>query len=141
MLKRKASPYLSGRPRGHWFKWKRAPQTLDCVLMYAQRGSGKRSSLYSDYTFGVWRPVSSASTYESEVFPGHELVPIGKAYSGFTDAELLRLDAFIRSNTIEQFGPVRSIAHKLVLEIEFDEIFPSPRHKSGSPCGFLVSIG
>ncbi|MCV0368783.1 cisplatin damage response ATP-dependent DNA ligase [Filomicrobium sp.] len=122
MLKRKDSPYLSGRPRGHWWKWKRAPLTLDCVLMYAQRGSGKRSSYYSDYTFGVWRDAPD---------DGAELVPVGKAYSGFTDAELLELDRFIRSNTTDRFGPVRAVSPKLVLEVAFDALQKSTRHKSG----------
>jgi DNA ligase-1 len=117
MLKRKASPYLAGRPKGHWFKWKRAALTLDCVLMYAQRGSGKRSSYYSDYTFGVWKNA--------------ELVPVGKAYSGFTDEELLRLDRWIRNNTVERFGPVRAVKPELVLEVAFDAVQPSTRHKSG----------
>ena len=118
MLKRKASPYLAGRPKGHWFKWKRAALTLDCVLMYAQRGSGKRSSYYSDYTFGVWKD-------------DRELVPVGKAYSGFTDEELLRLDRWIRNNTVEHFGPVRAVKPALVLEVAFDAVQPSSRHKSG----------
>jgi len=118
MLKRKDSPYLAGRPKGHWYKWKRAALTLDCVLMYAQRGSGKRSSYYSDYTFGVWKTPE-------------ELVPVGKAYSGFTDEELLRLDRWIRTNTVERFGPVRQVAPHLVLEIAFDAVQPSSRHKSG----------
>ncbi len=121
MLKRRDSPYLAGRPKGHWFKWKRDTLRLDCVLMYAQRGSGKRSSFYSDYTFGVW-------TGEGEA---RMLVPVGKSYSGFTDEELARLDKFVRHNTTEQFGPVRSVAPKLVLEIEFDAIHPSKRHKAG----------
>ena len=122
MLKRRASPYLAGRPKGHWFKWKRTALTLDCVLMYAQRGSGKRSSLYSDYTFGVWRPGAA---------DGLELVPVGKAYSGFTDAELKQLDSFIRQNTIDTFGPVRSVRPELVLEVAFDAVQRSSRHKSG----------
>jgi DNA ligase-1 len=117
MLKRKASPYLSGRPKGHWYKWKRAALTLDCVLMYAQRGSGKRSSYYSDYTFGLWQ--------------GEKLVPVGKAYSGFTDEELLKLDRWIRNNTTERFGPVRAVAPGLVFEVAFDGVQPSSRHKSG----------
>jgi DNA ligase-1 len=117
MLKRLDSPYLAGRQKGHWFKWKRAPLTLDCVLMYAQRGSGKRSSFYSDFTFGVW--------------DGPTLVPVGKSYSGFTDAELSRLDRFVRANTIERFGPVRSVKPELVLEIAFDAVQASKRHKSG----------
>jgi DNA ligase-1 len=90
-------------------------------MMYAQRGSGKRSSYYSDYTFGVWR--------EGEEAP--ELVPVGKAYSGFTDEELHRLDRFVRNNTVETFGPVRAVEPKLVLEVAFDAVFPSARHKSG----------
>ena len=122
MLKRRASPYLAGRPKGHWFKWKRAALTLDCVLMYAQRGSGKRSSFYSDYTFGVWRTIGEAQP---------ELVPVGKAYSGFTDKELKDLDKFIRQNTIETFGPVRSVKPEIVFEVAFDSVQLSKRHKSG----------
>jgi len=122
MLKRRDSPYIAGRPKGHWFKWKRAPLTVDCVLMYAQRGSGKRSSFYSDFTFGLWR---SSATGEDE------LVPVGKAYSGFTDAELLALDRFVRANTVERFGPVRAVTPALVFEIAFDAVQRSPRHKSG----------
>nr|WP_210258051.1 cisplatin damage response ATP-dependent DNA ligase [Hyphomicrobium sulfonivorans] len=128
MLKHRDSPYLSGRPKGHWWKWKRAALTLDCVLMYAQRGSGKRSSYYSDYTFGVWRK-SDATT--AEATDSRELVPVGKAYSGFTDEELVRLDRFIRTNTVDQYGPVRAVEQSLVLEIAFDAVFPSTRHKSG----------
>ncbi len=122
MLKHKASLYIAGRPKGHWWKWKRAALTLDCVLMYAQRGSGKRSSYYSDYTFGVWREAEAG---------GQELVPVGKAYSGFTDEELRRLDRFVRTHTTEQFGPVRAVEPKLVLEVAFDAVFKSTRHKSG----------
>ena len=122
MLKRLESPYIAGRPRGHWFKWKRNTLTLDCVLMYAQRGSGKRSSFYSDYTFGVW---------DNEKADQAQLVPVGKAYSGFTDEELLKLDKWIRSHTLNRFGPVREVEPKMVLEIEFDSIHPSKRHKSG----------
>jgi DNA ligase-1 len=90
--------------------------------MYAQRGSGKRSSYYSDYTFGVWREAEAG---------GQELVPVGKAYSGFTDEELRRLDRFVRAHTMEQFGPVRAVEPKLVLEVAFDAVFKSTRHKSG----------
>ncbi|CAN1721367.1 DNA ligase 1 [Hyphomicrobium sp. 1Nfss2.1] len=126
MLKRRESPYLSGRPKGHWWKWKRAALTIDCVLMYAQRGSGKRSSYYSDYTFGVWREIAGEN---GEI--ARELVPVGKAYSGFTDEELVRLDRFIRNHTTEQFGPVRAVEQTMVLEIAFDAVFPSTRHKSG----------
>ncbi len=117
MLKRRDSAYLAGRVKGLWFKWKRDPLLTDAVLMYAQRGSGKRSSYYSDYTFGVWR--------------GDELVPVGKAYFGFTDEELRRLDRWVRDNTIGRFGPVREVAKTLVLEIAFDSIHASSRHKSG----------
>ena len=121
MLKRKASPYFSGRPKGHWFKWKRAALNADCVLLYAQKGSGKRSSFYSDYTFGAWGEKDGAPC----------LVPVGKAYSGFTDAELEQIDRFVRQNTIERFGPVRSVTPKLVLEVAFDAVQASSRHKSG----------
>jgi DNA ligase 1 len=96
------------------------------VLMYAQRGSGKRSSYYSDYTFGVWRETTGDNGETVR-----ELVPVGKAYSGFTDEELMRLDRFVRTHTTEQFGPVRAVEQLLVLEIAFDAVFPSSRHKSG----------
>jgi DNA ligase 1 len=117
MLKRADSPYVSGRPKGPWLKWKRGALTLDTVLMYAQRGHGKRSSFYSDYTFGAWR--------------GDELVPVGKAYSGFTDEELRRLDRWVRNNTVQRWGPVREVAPEIVLEIAFDSVHRSTRHKSG----------
>lgn len=121
MLKRKASPYLQGRPKGHWYKWKREALTADCVLLYAQRGSGKRSSYYSDYTFAAWDEKDGERV----------LVPVGKAYSGFTDEELLKIDRFVRNNTIERFGPVRSVDPKLVFEVAFDAVQASSRHKSG----------
>lgn len=125
MLKRADSAYLPGRPKGFWFKWKRDPATVDAVLMYAQRGHGKRSSLYSDYTFGVWRNRGDAEA----------LVPVGKAYFGFTDAELRELDLYVRNHTVDRFGPVREIAHGknagLVLEIAFEGVNRSTRHKSG----------
>ena len=124
MLKRLDGPYLAGRVKGQWWKWKRAALTIDCVLMYAQRGSGKRSSLYSDYTFGVWRPAADPAQ-------PRELVPVGKAYSGFTDAELKLLDRWIRENTTDRFGPVLAVAPGLVLEIAFDAVHRSARHKSG----------
>jgi DNA ligase-1 len=117
MLKRRDAPYTAGRPKGPWFKWKRDPLTVDAVLMYAQRGHGKRSSFYSDYTFGVWS--------------NDELVPIGKAYFGFTDAELKQIDSWVRNNTTERFGPVRAVAPGLVLEVAFDAAQRSTRHKSG----------
>jgi DNA ligase 1 len=117
MLKRRDSAYLAGRPKGPWFKWKRGALTVDTVLMYAQRGSGKRSSFYSDYTFGAWRDGA--------------LVPVGKAYSGFTDEELKRLDRWVRDNTVERHGPVREVAPMLVLEVAFDSVHRSKRHKSG----------
>ncbi len=126
MLKRWDSPYEAGRPRGPWFKWKRDPHLVDAVLMYAQRGHGKRSGFYSDYTFGVWREDANGD---------RSLTPVGKAYFGFTDEELKRLDKFVRDNTVERFGPVRSVrADKdfgLVLEIAFEGLQRSSRHKSG----------
>jgi DNA ligase 1 len=121
MLKRRLSPYLQGRPQGHWYKWKRSALTADCVLLYAQRGSGKRSSFYSDYTFGVWQQNAE----------GKALIPVGKAYSGFTDEELRKLDRFVRDNTTERFGPVRAVKPELVFEVAFDAINRSSRHKSG----------
>jgi DNA ligase-1 len=125
MIKQKTSPYLAGRPKGPWFKWKRDPYTVDAVLMYAQRGHGKRSSFYSDYTFGVWAGPEG----------GEELVPVGKAYFGFTDEELKQIDKYVRDNTIERFGPVRSVRadrrNGLVLEIAFEGLNRSTRHKSG----------
>jgi DNA ligase 1 len=125
MLKRRDAPYLPGRPKGLWWKWKRDPFIVDAVLMYAQRGSGKRSSFYSDYTFGVWRAGEN----------GDELVPVGKSYFGFTDAELAKIDRFVRQNTIDRFGPVREVVHDpdkgLVLEVAFEGLARSTRHKSG----------
>ncbi len=118
MLKRGDSAYVPGRPKGQWWKWKRDPLTIDAVVMYAQRGHGKRSSYYSDYTFGLWREDG-------------ELVPVGKAYSGFTDAELVTLDRWIRNHTTNRFGPVREVERGLVLEIAFDAAQRSNRHKSG----------
>ena len=121
MLKRWDSPYLAGRPKGPWFKWKRAPFLVDAVMLYAQRGHGRRSGLYSDFTFGVWREGA--------------LTPVGKAYSGFTDAELKLLDRYVRENTVETFGPVRRVRaepdHGVVLEIAFEGLQRSPRHRSG----------
>lgn len=122
MLKRWDSLYVAGRPKGLWWKWKREALTADCVLMYAQRGSGKRSSYFSDYTFGAWRPTGDG---------GRELVPVGKAYSGYSDAELLQIDKWIREHTTERFGPVRAVEPELVLEIAFDAVQRSARHKSG----------
>ena len=121
MLKRKDSPYLAGRVKGPWWKWKRDPHALDVVLMYAQRGHGKRSSFYSDYTFGCWRDGPD----------GAELVPVGKAYFGFTDEELRRLDRWVREHTVRRYGPVREVAPALVLEVAFDAVQRSARHKSG----------
>jgi len=117
MLKLRTSPYVPGRPKGLWYKWKRDPNVVDAILMYAQRGHGKRSSYYSDYTFGVWR--------------GNEIVPIGKAYFGFTDEELKQLDKWVRNNTIGSFGPVREVNKELVFEVAFDSAQKSTRHKSG----------
>ena len=117
MLKRRESPYRTGRHRGDWWKWKIDPLTVDGVLIYAQKGSGKRSNLFTDYTFAVWRDG--------------ELVPFAKAYSGLTDAEIRVVDRFVRNNTIETFGPVRSVKPELVFEIAFEAIQKSTRHKSG----------
>ncbi len=125
MLKRRDALYLPGRPKGQWWKWKRDPHIIDAVLMYAQRGHGKRSSYYSDYTFGVWTATDGVD----------QLVPVGKAYFGFTDEELLQIDRFVRRNTTEKFGPVRHVVHEpdqgLVLEVAFEGLQRSPRHKSG----------
>jgi DNA ligase-1 len=125
MLKRWDSAYVPGRPKGPWFKWKRDPHSIDAVLMYAQRGHGKRSSYYSDYTFGVWQ----------EGAEGDELVPVGKAYFGFTDEELVAIDRFVRNNTTNRFGPVREVVHSadagLVLEVAFEGLNRSARHRSG----------
>jgi DNA ligase-1 len=126
MLKRWDSIYEAGRPKGPWFKWKRDPRLIDAVLMYAQRGHGKRSSFYSDYTFGVWREDEAGQ---------RGLTPVGKAYFGFTDEELKQLDKFVRDNTVERFGPVRSVRADrdfgLVLEVAFEGLQRSTRHKSG----------
>jgi DNA ligase-1 len=125
MLKRWDSAYVAGRPKGEWFKWKRDPFNVDAVLMYAQRGHGKRSGYYSDYTFGVWREADDV----------RELVPVGKAYFGFTDQELMQIDKFVRENTIDRFGPVRAVraepGHGLVAELAFEGLNRSTRHKSG----------
>ena len=118
MLKRRDSPYVAGRRVGLWYKWKREALRADCVLMYAQRGHGKRSSFYSDFTFGAWSDEGV-------------LLPVGKAYFGFTDAELKWLDQWVRGHSINRFGPVREVAKSLVLEVAFDAIGPSSRHKSG----------
>ncbi|KPV47699.1 ATP-dependent DNA ligase, partial [Kouleothrix aurantiaca] len=117
MLKRRSSAYRVGRVRGDWWKWKINPFTVDAVLIYAQRGSGKRASLYTDYTFGVWNDG--------------QLVPFAKAYSGLTDAEIRQVDAFVRRNTVEKFGPVRTVKAELVFELAFEAIQRSSRHKSG----------
>ena len=121
MLKRRDSAYGAGRvklgPGGEWWKWKVDPYSIDAVLVYAQRGHGRRASLYTDYTFAVWR--------------GDELVPFAKAYSGLTDAEIRTVDAFVRRNTLEKFGPVRTVTPALVMEIGFEGIARSPRHRSG----------
>ena len=126
MLKRADTPYLPGRPKGPWWKWKRDPHSVDAVLMYAQRGHGKRSSYYSDYTFGVWTGERSGEG---------ELVLVGKAYFGFTDAELIEIDRFVRRHTINRFGPVREVVHTasegLVLEVAFEGLARSTRHRSG----------
>ncbi|MFN8553373.1 MAG: cisplatin damage response ATP-dependent DNA ligase [Candidatus Obscuribacterales bacterium] len=117
MLKRLSSPYKVGRQRGDWWKWKVNPFTMDAVLIYAQRGSGKRASLYTDYTFGLW--------------DNGKLVPVAKAYSGLTDDEIRQVDLFVRQNTLEKFGPVRTVKPELVFELAFEGIARSTRHKSG----------
>ena len=121
-LKRRDSAYVAGRRTGLWYKWKRDPLLVDCVLMYAQRGSGKRSSFYSDYTFGCW---------DGDPDRGAELVPVGKAYFGFTDEELRWLDRYVRTHTVNRFGPVRETDKSLVFEVTFDSVHESKRHKSG----------
>jgi len=122
MLKRADAPYVAGRTKGPWCKWKRDPYLIDAVLMYAQRGHGKRSSFYSDYTFGVWTHAPDGARM---------LTPVGKAYFGFTDEELRWLDKWVRDHTTNRFGPVREVAPELVLEIAFDGIARSTRHRSG----------
>ena len=117
MLKRLDSDYQVGRRRGSWWKWKIDPLTADGVLIYAQRGHGKRAGLYTDYTFAVWQ--------------GDMLVPFAKAYSGLNDEEIQEVDRFIQRNTLERFGPVRSVQPELVFEIAFEGIQESSRHKSG----------
>jgi DNA ligase-1 len=117
MLKRRGSPYRVGRKRGDWWKWKIEPYSVDAVLIYAQAGNGRRASLFTDYTFAVWNNGA--------------LVPFAKAYSGLTDDEIQKVDAFVRRNTVEKFGPVRSVKPELVFELAFEGIQSSPRHKSG----------
>jgi DNA ligase 1 len=121
MLKRRESVYGVGRTRGDWWKWKLAPMTVDAVLVYAQRGHGKRASLYTDYTFAIWKTIDGA----------RQLVPFAKAYSGLSNDEITTVDAFIRKNTLEKFGPVRTVKPELVFELGFEGIQRSKRHKSG----------
>jgi DNA ligase-1 len=117
MLKHKDSPYAIGRKKGTWWKWKSDPKTIDAVLTYAMLGHGRRTNLYSDYTFALWQE--------------EELVTFAKAYSGLTDAEIKQVDQFVKKNTTDRFGPVRQVKPELVFEIAFEGIAPSPRHKSG----------
>ncbi len=117
MLKGLDSPYETGRRRGSWWKWKIDPYSFDAVMLYAQPGHGRRSNLYTDYTFGVW--------------DGETLVPVAKAYSGLSDPEIAELDRWIRSHTTEKFGPVRSVEHTQVFELAYEGIAASTRHKSG----------
>ena len=131
MIKRRDAPYLAGRPKGYWFKWKRDPMVIDAVLMYAQRGSGKRSSFYSDYTFGVWTEAG-------------ELTPVGKAYFGFTDEELMELDRFVRNNTENRFGPVREVTHTKTKGLGAGSRVRRPAaldaaQDPASPCAFRAS--
>ncbi len=122
MLKHRQSPYVAGRRAGLWYKWKREPLLIDCVLMYAQRGSGKRSSFFSDFTFGCW---------DGDPDSGAELLPVGKAYFGFTEEELKFLDRHVRQHTVAKYGPVRETDRSLVFEVAFDSVHVSKRHKSG----------
>ncbi|CAN0251786.1 unnamed protein product, partial [Chrysoparadoxa australica] len=117
MLKRNNSPYLSGRKKGDWWKWKLDPLTVDAVMIYAQQGHGRRANLFTDFTFAVWQ--------------GNDLVPFTKAYSGLTDAEFETITRWVRKNTLQRFGPVRQVRPEHVFEIAFEGIQPSPRHKSG----------
>ena len=117
MLKRSSAPYPDGRKRGAWWKWKVAPYTIDGVLLYAQKGHGRRANIYSDYTFAVW--------------DGATLLPFAKAYSGLTDEEMREVHEYINKNTKERFGPVRTVTPQIVCEIAFEGISRSPRHKSG----------
>jgi DNA ligase-1 len=117
MLKRKESVYRTGRRRGDWWKWKIDPLSVDAVMIYAMRGHGRRANLYTDYTFAVW--------------DGDQLVPFTKAYSGLTDDEIREVDRWVKLNTLERFGPVRSVKPQLVFEIHFEGINRSTRHKSG----------
>jgi DNA ligase-1 len=117
MLKRRASPYGVGRKVGDWWKWKVNPLTVDAVLVYAQAGHGRRAGLFTDYTFAIW--------------DGETLVPFAKAYSGLSDAEIREVDRFVKANTLEKFGPVRTVKAELVFELAFEGIQRSTRHKSG----------
>ena len=117
MLKLKNSTYKTGRKRGEWWKWKIEPFSIDGVLIYAMRGHGRRANLYTDYTFGVWN--------------GDQLVSFTKAYSGLTDAEFVEVDRFVKKNTVERYGPVRTVKPELVFELHFEGIAASKRHKSG----------
>ena len=117
MLKRWDSPYRTGRVRGDWWKWKVDPLTIDAVLVYAQAGSGRRADLFTDYTFALWRD--------------DELVPVAKAYSGLDQQEIQALDRWIRSHTVERFGPVRQVEPVQVFELAFENVAPSSRHKAG----------
>ena len=117
MLKRRASPYLTGRKKGDWWKWKLDPLTIDAVMIYAQSGHGRRANLFTDFTFAVWK--------------GNDLVPFTKAYSGLTDEEFRKITAWVKKNTLQRFGPVRQVTPHHVFEIAFEGIQASTRHKSG----------
>ncbi|MEO8734785.1 MAG: ATP-dependent DNA ligase, partial [Flavobacteriales bacterium] len=117
MLKRLTSVYEVGRRRGDWWKWKVDPMSIDAVLTFSMQGHGRRADLYTDHTFGLWQDG--------------QLVTFAKAYSGLTDEEMLKVDAFVKKNTVERFGPVRQVAPELVFELAFEGINASSRHKSG----------
>jgi DNA ligase-1 len=123
MLKRKSSHYGVGRTKGDWWKWKIDPLTIDAVLIYAQQGHGRRASLFTDYTFGVWGDPDTSGE--------RKLVPVAKAYSGLTDEEIKKVDQFVRQNTLDKFGPVRVVKPQLVFELAFEGIQKSTRHKAG----------
>jgi DNA ligase-1 len=131
MLKHKTSSYQAGRIKGSWYKWKRDPLTADLVILYAQRGHGRRSSFFSDFTLGAWAEDSKTDSNTGTKTGTATLLPVAKAYSGFSDDELKMLDKFVREHIVQKFGPVREVEKTLVVEIAFDSVQRSKRHKSG----------